>query len=100
MSERALLGIWEIEGAHDREHTTRVIYDVVKDLSIQEKMGYFVGDNTSNNNMAVCSLDKRVQEDRGIEFDPEERRLRCFGYIMNIIVKGLLFGPKISKLEK
>jgi len=25
--------------------------------------------------------------------------LRYFGHVMNIVVKGLLFGPKVLKLE-
>ena len=99
-SETALLGIREVEGAHEGENISRVIYDVAKDLGIEDKLGYFVGDNASNNNTTVRSLDKRVREDGGIGFDPEERRLRCFGHVMNIVVKGLLFGPKVSKLEK
>ena len=35
-----------------------VVYSVMKEYGIQDEFGYFVGDNASNNNTSVESLDR------------------------------------------
>ena len=64
-----------------------------------DRIGYFVGDNATNNDTAMACLDRRIREEGGVGFDVEERRLRCFAHEMQIAVKGLLFGPKVKDLE-
>lgn len=32
--------------------------------------------------------------------DPQEQRLRCFGHIINLVVKSLLYGEGSSALQK
>jgi hypothetical protein len=64
-----------------------------------DRIGYFVGDNATNNDTAMECLDRRIREEGGVGFDVEEHRLRCFAHEMQIAVKGLLFGPKIKDLE-
>ena len=98
--ETTLLGVREGEGAHEGVNIGEVVYDVVKDFGIEDKLGYFMGDNASNNDTTIRSVESRICRDGGVGFDPEERRLRCWGHIMNIVVKALLFGPKAKKLEK
>ena len=31
---------------------------------------------------------------------PKKKRLRCVGYIINLIIKALLYGKGVSKLER
>ena len=38
-----------------------------------------------------------IIQNEGIEFDSVERRLRCFGYIMNLAIKDLLYESKKKK---
>lgn len=72
----------------------------MKEFGICEKIGYFIGDNASINDTTIQSINRRLQEDGFHGFQWEERRLRCWGHIMNLVVKALMFGPKVSKLEK
>src|SRR5437762_10271873 len=71
---------------------------MAKEYHIVEKLGYFMMDNATNNDKALKSLNSQIQTDGGVGFDPIETRLRCFGHIMNLAVKDLLYGPK--KKEK
>jgi hypothetical protein len=96
----SLLAIREISGPHDDENIGQTVYDVVQEFGIEDKIGFFMSDNATNNDTTIQYIERRVREDGNIGFDWHERRLRCWGHIMNLVVKGLLFGPKASKLEK
>ena len=94
-----MIAIREIEGDHDEENISEIVHLVVKDFRVVDQIGYFIGDNASNNDIVMKCLNRRIREDEGEGFDVEERRLHCFAHDMQIAVKGLLFGPKVKELE-
>src|SRR5438046_2998261 len=47
--EMALLAMKEITGAHKGEFIVSVLYEVVKEFGIDDKLGYFMADNVMNN---------------------------------------------------
>jgi hypothetical protein len=59
---------------------------VVKDFGIEEKLGYFMLDNASNNATAMEPIAD------AFKLDSDERRLRCACHIINLIARHLLFG--------
>jgi len=93
-AEATLLAIRELEEDHTGENIEVIIYDMAKEYHIVEKLGYFMMDNATNNDKALKSLNSQIQTNGGVGFDPIETRLRCFGHIMNLAVKDLLYGPK------
>src|SRR5579859_4422054 len=97
--QSTLIAIREIEGDHDGENISQIIHAVIKEFEIVDRIGYFTGDNASNNDTAMKCLNRRILEEGGVGFDVGERRLRCFAHDMKIAVKGLLFGPKVKELE-
>src|SRR5579859_3233408 len=70
-----LMAIREIEGNHDGENISKVVLGILKEFEIVDRLGYFTGDNASNNDTAMEWLDRRIREEGGDGF---ERRLRCF----------------------
>jgi hypothetical protein len=50
-------------------------------------------DNARDNDAAVKELAK------GFNIDVDFSRLRCLGHIINLVVKALLFGKGVSKVE-
>ena len=57
-------------------------------------LGYFVLNNTTNNDITLIELTK------SIDFDPLERCLRCIGYILNLIAEQYFFGQDTALFEK
>jgi hypothetical protein len=53
---------------------------------ISSNLGYFVLDNTFNNNITLQELGKRMG------FDTKTKRLRCMGYVINLIAAAYFFG--------
>lgn len=50
-------------------------------------------DNASSNDQLIQNIARSLQRD-GILFNPEQRRLRCTGHIINLVVQAFLFGKK------
>ena len=90
-SEATLIAIRQLEEKHSGENISEWIYTVAKQYKIVNNLGYFVMDNADNNDSALKWLDKRIRQDGGKGFDPVERRLRCFGHILNLSAKDLMF---------
>jgi hypothetical protein len=97
--QSTLIAIREIEGDHNSENISEIVYSVLQEFNIVDKFGYFTGDNASNNDTTLKWLNERIWNERGIGFDVYDHRLRCFAHDMQIAVKGLLFEPKTNELE-
>jgi len=64
---------------------------VLREYGVEEKLGYFVGDNASNNDTLVMALaEEQVFGNR--YYDAGEHRLRCAGHVVNLVVKAFWFG--------
>jgi hypothetical protein len=78
-------------GAHTGDNIAGCVWAVVEDFNLQRRLGYFTLDNASSNDTAMEALAGKLH-DLGIDFDPQERRLRCFGHILNLAAKAFLWG--------
>jgi hypothetical protein len=67
--------------------------EVIKDYKIRNQLGYFVTDNTGNNNTAInllCDL---------LSLKAESRRLRYLRYIINLAIKAFLYRKNTKLFE-
>jgi hypothetical protein len=91
-----------VSGAHTGVNIVSAVADVLQLYNIGQKLGYMMLDNATNNDTAVKAVHDELAER---EIGPStmmttgERRLRCFGHILNLVVKALLFGKDIDALE-
>jgi hypothetical protein len=56
--EKSVLAMREIEGAHDGENIALVVMKVISDWRIEDKMGYMVMDNATNNDTMMRFISK------------------------------------------
>jgi hypothetical protein len=96
----ALLAIREVHGGHTGENIANAVYPVLKEYNIHDRFGYYVGDNATNNDTSLEWLNQHLRNEGHKQFNPDQRRLRCFAHEMQIAVKGLLFGPNVKELEE
>jgi hypothetical protein len=92
----ALLGLRTIEGEHTGENMASEVWKIIDNFEIAQKVGYFVLDNATNNCTALRSLQTKLQEGGLSLFNASERRLRCMGHILNLVVKKILFGTAVD----
>jgi hypothetical protein len=68
-----------------------IVMEVLREYGIEEKLGYFVGDNASNNDTLVRHLAEAQVEGNRL-YNALEYRLWCVGHVINLLVKALWFG--------
>jgi len=71
----------------NRANTTIVIVS----YAFLDNVGYFQADNAANNNTMIRSI-ARLLMDHDVSFNPENRRLRCMGHVLNLSIKAFWFG--------
>jgi hypothetical protein len=98
--QTALIGLPKVKGQHTGTNIAKSLIDVLEQYNICDKAGYMMLDNASNNDTTVEAIHYELLA-RGITptITPLERRLRCMGHIMNLVVKALLFGREKVALE-
>jgi hAT family C-terminal dimerisation region len=90
-----LLGLRRIRGSHSGENMAKEVLQVLREYEIGNQFGYFILDNASSNDNAV----KAILQEFNISSEYEERRLRCFGHIINLVAQAFLFGQAIPAFE-
>ena len=73
-------------GTHRGEKIAELVAKSALDFEIEDRIGVYVDDNTSNVNTAVKALIRRFQPEKS----ETERRLRCYSYIINLAIKAFL----------
>jgi len=96
--QSTVIGMRRINGRHNGENLAACFLDVVEPYSIIDKIGYFTLDNASDNDTALHNIAQHLK-DLDITFDPIHRRLRCFGHIINLVVKSFLWGSDAEVFE-
>jgi hypothetical protein len=86
------LGIPEI-GRHVGTVVADEVYDIFKEFEIENKIGYAVLDNASNNDTAMARLGQLLG------FHGLQRRGRCIGHTINLSANALLFGDDVYAFE-
>ncbi|KAM4061276.1 transposase-like protein [Hirsutella rhossiliensis] len=84
--QKIILGLPELRESHTGENIASQVAEVIESFEIQDKIGYFTLDNAKNNDTAVAALG------HVFNFEGKQRRVRCFGHIINLVAKALLFG--------
>jgi hypothetical protein len=93
-----LLGLRRVLGTHSGENIARLVTAVIEeDYQLTDRIGYFMLDNITSNDICVREILAKLRPN----LDYKNRRLRCFGHIINLAVKAFLFGkdPEAFEIE-
>jgi hypothetical protein len=80
-----------LEGHYGHQIADEVL-PVIKSFRIEGQLGAFQTDNASNNDTALKALAASIPG-----MNVKESRLRCFGHIVNLVVKAMLYSD--NKLQ-
>ena len=94
-----LLGLRRFHRSQTGINQAEPFWQVIKFYELETKIGYFTHNNGSNNDTALVQIGAYLAEG-GIKFDPQERQLRCFGHVINLVVKAFLWGVDTEVLEE
>ena len=90
---KIVLGLPETS-RHTGTNIAKEVLEIFEVFGIKDKIGYFTLDNASNNDSALDTIGQELG------FDGARRRGRCFGHIVNLSAKALLFGNDTDAFEE
>ncbi|KEY73851.1 hypothetical protein S7711_10131 [Stachybotrys chartarum IBT 7711] len=90
---KLVLGLPELKISHSGENIATQILEILESYEILDRVGYITLDNAANTDTAA----EEVTQALGL--GPKKRRVRCFGHVLNLVVKALLFGHKAEAFE-
>jgi len=90
---KALLALPFLPGKHGGVEQLEVLWPVLQDYNILDKLGYCVGDNHGSNDLLLQKLSQRLNQ-AGIEaqFNAKQHRIRCHGHVLNIAAQAFFFS--------
>lgn len=95
-----LLGLRQMHGSHSGNHQgNRVVWEVIEENGLEDRVGFRTLDQASNNDTALFQNQRRMEE-IGNQFPVEERRLLCFGHVINLSVQALLWGENAASFAR
>lgn len=71
---------------------------MIEEYELGHKVGWFVTDNASNNNICCDAVTKHFFP-HFTERQRKARRLRCLGHVLNLAAKAFLYGKDVDTLD-
>ena len=91
---KLLLSIPSIDESHTGENIVNGVIEIIEAFGLEQRIGYFVLDNTINCSTAVDVLAEKYS------FDATKCRLRCVVHILNLIAQQIMYGGDLSAFEE
>ena len=83
-----------MNGTKSGQLIIEITANIINDYKIGQNLRAFIMDNTTDNNTILKELVTQFNINIGY------LRLRCLSYIINLVIKALLFGKGVSKLKR
>ena len=90
-----IIALRRLRGSHSGENMAALVVSVIEDFALTTKLGYFVLDNATSNDTCITEVLQQLRTD----LKPKDRRLRCFGHIVNLVAKAFLFGTEADAID-
>jgi hypothetical protein len=97
--QQRLLALREQQGAHTGPNITQTLADITRDWEIVDRVGCLVSDNASNNDACGEEFFRQILPGFSAE-DATDRRIRCYGHILNLVGRAFLYGEDFESFEQ
>jgi hypothetical protein len=91
---KALLNLCELSEGHAGATVAPLVLSTLKDYQIDQKLGFITADNHGANDTLCRALSEELEH-----WQPEQRRLRCLGHIINLAVQAFLHAKDKEAVE-
>ena len=97
--QQRLLALREQQGAHTGLNIAQTLSEITRDWGIVDRVGCLVSDNASNNDVCGEEFFRQILPDFSAE-DATDRRIRCYGHILNLVGRAFLYGEDFEAFEQ
>jgi hypothetical protein len=94
-----LLALRRLHGHHRGENQAELLIQIIKEYEITDRLGYFVTDNANNNDTTINIVLHTLLPALSIA-ERQQRRLRCWGHILNLAARAFLFGQNAEDFDE
>ncbi|KAF5372361.1 hypothetical protein D9615_009320 [Tricholomella constricta] len=88
-----LVAFRHVSGSHSGVNLANALMKIFDELGVAYRLALITMDNASNNNTMMEELEK-ILRSRGIPFDADGNRIRCFPHIINLACQAILEALK------
>jgi hypothetical protein len=99
IQQQRLLALTRQSGAHTGDNLAATLLHVVKEWEIQDHIGTLVSDNASSNDTCTTAFFRQINP-AFTKTDMIERRLRCYGHILNLVGRAFFHGEDHETFEE
>ena len=92
--QKALLDLAELPEGHAGATVAPFVLRALEDFEIKERLGYITADNHGANDTMCRAISQELTN-----WQPQERRLRCLGHIINLAVQAFFFAYSQEAVE-
>jgi hypothetical protein len=94
-AKTVLLGMKRLFGPHSGANMGQLLIRAIKTYKIGDRLGFAVIDNAGDNDTALVSVQEYLQS-QNITWSGPAHRLRCFGHVVNLIMKAFLANKPLK----
>jgi hypothetical protein len=98
VNQTRLIAMRRLRASHSGENMARMLTGIMEEFEIADRVGYFMTDNAESNDTCLGHLVREMIPGATDE-DVEERRLRCWGHVLNLVARAFLFGSDADAFE-
>ena len=88
--QELLIGLERLRKDHKGNTLALATLNVAEFFGILKKLGYLVMDNASSNDTLVETIESEMEE-RAVQWNAEQHRIRCFGHIVNLAAAAFIY---------
>ncbi|RKK06792.1 hypothetical protein BFJ65_g18346 [Fusarium oxysporum f. sp. cepae] len=93
-----LLALRRQLGIHSGENLAETLFEIVQLWDIRGQVGTVISDNVTTNDTCLSYFYRQL--DPSIRpADIKARRMRCYGYVLNLVARAFLFGKDAESFE-
>ena len=83
-------------GPHLGQNIAQLLIDVIKIYSLQKRLGFYVIDNTSDNDIALTTIERYLATCGVIQLG-KDHCLRCFRHVVSLIANAFTANKPLKK---
>jgi hypothetical protein len=95
--QNLLARIKRVKKTKTGENIIEAVISVIKGMVSGEQLGFFIKDNADENGIAIRAIFAHLCPDLK---DPDFKRVKCFGHIINLTAKVFFFNKNTNAFKK
>ena len=86
-----------IKDAYNSENIAEIMIPMLKKMGVISRLGYFIKNNVGPNDICWRVICRKLRLDIK---KPNNKKVKCLGYILNLVVKAFFFNKNADVFEE